>query len=85
MESDVYNEKIYTFFLEDLNHILRSCPRAHEVWELAKIDRDFNTPFNTLFMNNMTLDITYQNPAVPHNVMFIFISCNIWFRKNVWC
>ncbi|XP_048504301.1 uncharacterized protein LOC125499483 [Beta vulgaris subsp. vulgaris] len=69
---------------EDMNHILRSCPRATEIWVGLKINLLRSNQLNDWL--NLNLNNCEISPfaKVPINVIFGFALWFLWIRRNSW-
>ncbi|XP_010680475.2 uncharacterized protein LOC104895613 [Beta vulgaris subsp. vulgaris] len=65
-----------------MDHILRVCPRAREVWSLSKVDIQPAIPFKAWFKNKISDQSSKSH--TPCNAIFIFTAWNIWLRRNAW-
>ncbi|XP_057251534.1 uncharacterized protein LOC130591739 [Beta vulgaris subsp. vulgaris] len=67
-----------------MNHILRSCPRAIEVWKEKKIPINNGIIFNEWLKENITKVHNSSSSLNPSNVDFIFLIWGLWLRRNAW-
>ena len=71
-------------YTEDMNHILRICPRATEIWDALKFDKILSCSFNAWLRRNLTVSDISSHAQVPLNVIFCFALWFIWIRRNSW-
>ena len=70
---------------EDSDHILRTCCKAREVWDLACPQLDsafFDEPFNVWLKRNATVQYPANTITLPWGQLFIFILWSLWLRRN---
>ncbi|XP_010688543.2 uncharacterized protein LOC104902451 [Beta vulgaris subsp. vulgaris] len=65
-----------------MEHILRLCTRAREVWNLTKVNIQPTIPFKIWLKDN--LSVNSLKIHTPCNAIFIFTAWNIWLRRNAW-
>ena len=66
-----------------MNHILRICPRASEVWEALKFRKNLSCSLNVWLRRNLTASDLSSFAQVPSNVIFCFALWFIWIRRNI--
>ena len=73
---------------ENMDHILRSCHRASEIWGNIGFPVDKSLSFQDWMKNNCSLDLNSKlnqnDTKLPSNVDFVFAIWGIWLRRNAW-
>lgn len=57
---------------EDMNHILKICPRSSKVWDALKINIILPCSFHVWLRSNLTASGISSHVQVPANVIFLF-------------
>lgn len=65
--------------VEDTNHILRSCPLSHEVWDLTPI-QGLQKPVSVWIQENVKEVEIFRN--IEWRILFPFLCFEIWKSRN---
>ena len=73
---------------ENMDHVLKKCHRALEIWRSVNFTVVNITNFNDWLNINFTKDhnniIGLSHSVIPSNVEFTFTIWAIWLRRNAW-
>ena len=73
---------------ENMDHILRSCHKASEIWGKIGFPLDNSLLFQEWLKSNCSVDLNYnlnqKDEKIPSNVEFVFTIWGIWLRRNAW-